>query len=354
MNSNERGGGWRGGSEGGEYGRWEGGSSDRGAGGYSGRSQAREYGDEWREQPDWSRGSGNEQWRRGQESGWPAYGGARSNSGYGTMSQHRDNEGWRGGYGERNRSGAFDEYGDGGYGRRWQGAGGEYGNTGGQGGYSGPNYGGWGGSSGGFWSGQTTRRNDYGGERWQGDGGWDRDRGNWSSGTGGGWSGGPSEEGDRDRFETGYGRPTGGGYGSYGWSGMRGPGFDEGWNRGPHHGKGPRGYHRSDDRIREEVSDRLEQHSWLDASELDVEVQEGVVTLRGDVDDRRQKRMAEDIAEQVPGVKDVRNELRVHDHAEWTHSQGSSQGQGGATGSSSDGATQTTTAGTNNRAMARH
>lgn len=87
-------------------------------------------------------------------------------------------------------------------------------------------------------------------------------------------------------------------------------------DRGPHSGRGPRGYQRSDDRIREEVSDRLTQHGWLDASELDVEVNQGEVTLQGEVDDRYQKRLAEDIAEQVPGVKDIHNRLKVHNHGQ--------------------------------------
>jgi osmotically-inducible protein OsmY len=95
---------------------------------------------------------------------------------------------------------------------------------------------------------------------------------------------------------------------------------------GPHVGRGPRGYRRSDERIREEVSDRLTEHSWLDASELEVRVEQGVVTLTGFVDSRQQKRLAEDIAESVSGVQDVRNELCVHDHAAGAESTGAAAG----------------------------
>ena len=49
----------------------------------------------------------------------------------------------------------------------------------------------------------------------------------------------------------------------------------------------------------------------LDASEIVVEVIDGEVTLSGSVMSRDQKRLAEDVAESVSGVKDVTNQLRV-------------------------------------------
>jgi hypothetical protein len=84
---------------------------------------------------------------------------------------------------------------------------------------------------------------------------------------------------------------------------------NESW--GPYAGRGPRNYTRSNDRIREEVSDRLADHPWVDASQIDVGVDDGVVTLTGSVEDRTQKRMAEDIADSVSGVRDVNNQLRL-------------------------------------------
>jgi len=80
---------------------------------------------------------------------------------------------------------------------------------------------------------------------------------------------------------------------------------------GPYRGRGPKGYRRSDETIRDEVSQRLEDHGLIDASEIEVTVREGVVTLEGNVDHRETKRMAEDVAEDVHGVKDVENHLRV-------------------------------------------
>ncbi len=88
------------------------------------------------------------------------------------------------------------------------------------------------------------------------------------------------------------------------------------WRRGPsqsgpHVGKGPRGYVRSDDRIYEEVCDRMTRHGQLDASDVNVEVKNGEVTLTGTVQDRRAKRLAEDISDSVHGVRDVNNQLRL-------------------------------------------
>jgi osmotically-inducible protein OsmY len=79
---------------------------------------------------------------------------------------------------------------------------------------------------------------------------------------------------------------------------------------GPHRGRGPKGYTRSDDRIREDVSDRLSDDSSLDASEIEVTVSKGEVTLSGTVESREDKRRAEDLAETVSGVQNVQNNLR--------------------------------------------
>ncbi len=81
--------------------------------------------------------------------------------------------------------------------------------------------------------------------------------------------------------------------------------------RGPFYGVGPRGYRRSDERIQDDIVFRLYQHGWIDAREIAVEVSDGVVTLRGIVDDRRQRRLAEDLAAAVLGVIDVNNDLKV-------------------------------------------
>lgn len=84
---------------------------------------------------------------------------------------------------------------------------------------------------------------------------------------------------------------------------------------GPFSGVGPRGYRRSDERILEEVCERLTQHAQIDASQIEIEVKEGEVTLTGSVDDRRIKRMVEANVDRIPGVIDVHNRLRLSDRS---------------------------------------
>ena len=76
-------------------------------------------------------------------------------------------------------------------------------------------------------------------------------------------------------------------------------------------GIGPKNYERSDERIREDVCERLSQDEYVDAHDIEVTVTERVVTLSGTIDDRGSKRRAEDIAESVGGVRDVQNQLRL-------------------------------------------
>ena len=78
-----------------------------------------------------------------------------------------------------------------------------------------------------------------------------------------------------------------------------------------HRGRGPKNYTRSDERIEEDINDRLTDDWMLDATEIEVEVSGGEVTLSGNVDDRSDKRRAEDIAESVSGVRNVQNNIRV-------------------------------------------
>jgi osmotically-inducible protein OsmY len=80
---------------------------------------------------------------------------------------------------------------------------------------------------------------------------------------------------------------------------------------GPHRGKGPKGYQRSDERIKDDVNDRLSDDSFIDASDIDVTVENNEVVLTGTVDTKEEKRRAEDIAERISGIKNVENRLKV-------------------------------------------
>ena len=81
--------------------------------------------------------------------------------------------------------------------------------------------------------------------------------------------------------------------------------------RAGHRGRGPKGYKRSDSRIHEDVNDRLTEDPYLDATDIEVSVLDGDVTLTGVVSMREEKRRAEQLAEHVLGVGDVQNNLRL-------------------------------------------
>ena len=82
------------------------------------------------------------------------------------------------------------------------------------------------------------------------------------------------------------------------------------WGAG-HHGKGPKNYQRSDERIREEVCERLTFDPDIDASDICVYVKEREVRLTGTVEERRIKFMVEQLVSHVAGVEEIQNELRV-------------------------------------------
>ena len=203
----------------------------------------------------------------------------------------------------------------------------------------------------------SRARGDWGGREGRERSDWSRepvDR-DWSrqwgyvEGRGGGYGDRSSEWASRGYGSTGYGYSGQSGYGGSGtwgrqrdwdreprWGGQGPGGFGSyeresdrsrrgDWARyaglesarerdpmtGPHYGRGPRNYQRSDERIREDLCERLSQHSYLDPSDVEVRVESGEVTLQGNVDDRWAKRTIEEIAETVWGVKEVHNQLRI-------------------------------------------
>jgi hypothetical protein len=130
---------------------------------------------------------------------------------------------------------------------------------------------------------------------------------------------------DEDRWRSGQG------YSGSSYSAPTSWTYTEYWYiPGPHTGRGPKGYQRSDERIKEDVCERLMQHGQIDASDMEIDVQNGEVTLRGTVDQRQAKRMAEDAAESVSGVREVRNELRVRQEQQGSSGQNMSGQNTGA------------------------
>jgi hypothetical protein len=72
-----------------------------------------------------------------------------------------------------------------------------------------------------------------------------------------------------------------------------------------------RHYTRTDERIRDDIAERLYRAEHLDPSEVTVDLNDGVVTLAGSVPVRRMRHDIEDLAIDTLGVKHVENRIRV-------------------------------------------
>lgn len=80
-----------------------------------------------------------------------------------------------------------------------------------------------------------------------------------------------------------------------------------------HRGRGPQGYQRPDASIVDDVIQRLTDDDHIDAGEILVMVEAGVVTLTGNVPKRAMKHRAEDLVADASGVREVHNRIRVDD-----------------------------------------
>ena len=76
-------------------------------------------------------------------------------------------------------------------------------------------------------------------------------------------------------------------------------------------GRGPKGYQRPDERLKEDISERLRDDPRIDASEITVDVTGGRVSLSGEVDSRRTKHQVEDLVDACRGVQEIDNRLRI-------------------------------------------
>ena len=79
---------------------------------------------------------------------------------------------------------------------------------------------------------------------------------------------------------------------------------------GPYVGRGPKGYVRSDERIREEICEMLYLQGYVNTAEVEVGVKNGEVTFTGSVQSRGDKRFIEEMVERVAGVVEIHNQIR--------------------------------------------
>lgn len=240
----------------------------------------------------------NDRWRDNERNRW-------------NRDNDRDPDLGRGDYGRERYGGNFGQ--------------GRYGSDYGQGHYGGD-----------YGYGRVDRERDYGGGTGR-FGASDYESNDFGGGEGG-YLGGDYGRGQRGYGRDQYSRGNYSGYGRQGWGNDYRGGSDRSWmdragdevaswfgnddadrrrerdrERGGHYGRGPKGYTRSDERIREDVNDRLTDNWQLDASNIDITVKDGEVTLNGTVDSRQDKRRAEDLADDCSGVKHVQNNLRVQE-----------------------------------------
>ena len=133
------------------------------------------------------------------------------------------------------------------------------------------------------------------------------------TGMGLGSTGGRGDYGREREFGQSYGGASG--YGSRsGWdlgTHQRDTGMGSGTSRPSFRGMGPSHYKRSDDRIRDDIYERLTDSHVIDARSIMVDVNEGNVTLTGTVGERRMRYAAEDLVERIGGVANINNQLRV-------------------------------------------
>jgi hypothetical protein len=74
---------------------------------------------------------------------------------------------------------------------------------------------------------------------------------------------------------------------------------------------GPRGRRKSDESLRQEIREILNADPEVEATDIEVEVEGGAVTLRGAVVDSDARLLAEELVESLVGVREVHNRLRV-------------------------------------------
>ncbi|TBR06713.1 MAG: BON domain-containing protein [Lysobacter sp.] len=106
-------------------------------------------------------------------------------------------------------------------------------------------------------------------------------------------------------------QPGGMGPSQYGQGGMQGIGSTTGSELQSRRGRGPKNYTRSDERILDDLHERLSSDPQIDASEVEVRCEGGQVTLEGTVEQRWMKHRIEDIAEACAGVRQLDNRIRV-------------------------------------------
>lgn len=96
--------------------------------------------------------------------------------------------------------------------------------------------------------------------------------------------------------------------------GSAGTSWNYGLNRSENYsGIGPKGWKLSDKKLKERVSEVLLHSHEVDASQLEVSVEDHVVYLKGQIKSKGMRRVAEDLVGSIPGVEDVFTQLKIRE-----------------------------------------
>lgn len=87
-----------------------------------------------------------------------------------------------------------------------------------------------------------------------------------------------------------------------------------------HSQRGPEGYRRSDERIREIITDMIQTDPAIDSRDLDIKVHEGRVRLTGYIPDADAEKRISAVIQRVPGIKEIESELKINEHAKGDNS----------------------------------
>ncbi len=120
------------------------------------------------------------------------------------------------------------------------------------------------------------------------------------------------------RYSQQYGQPYDQQYGRHlGQQYSQGQPYGQAYGQGyGQHGarrltSGPKGYQRSDERLKEDISERLMESHHIDSSDVSIDVHGAKVVLDGTVPSRHMKHAIEDLVDACPGVQDIDNRVRV-------------------------------------------
>jgi|GEM_PF-3629468 len=118
--------------------------------------------------------------------------------------------------------------------------------------------------------------------------------------------------GRQNEAETSSGSSRGSNYGmSSQFGSSYGSGNQETSRKGQFAGTTPKNFKRSDERIYDDICQKLSQEGHFDVSDVEIKVESGEVSLEGNIENRSDKHRIEMLVDSIMGVKDITNNLKI-------------------------------------------